>query len=99
MPVVGFLRSTRSASYEHMLAAFRRGLTEAGFVEGSNVVIEQRRAEGRNDRLSALLADLINRQAAVIVVNTPAALAAKAAVCLLCLNTRGRHTVARRSSP
>ena len=55
MPVVGFLRSTPSASFEHIPAAFRRGLTEVGFVEGRNVVIEQRWAEGRNDRLPALV--------------------------------------------
>jgi putative tryptophan/tyrosine transport system substrate-binding protein len=79
MPVVGFLRGTSSASFEHILAAARRGLTEAGFVEGRNVVIEQRWAQGRNDRLSALVADLINRQAAVIVANTAGAFAAKAA--------------------
>jgi putative ABC transport system substrate-binding protein len=79
MPVVGFLRSTPSASFEYILAAFRRGLIEVGFVEGRNVVIEQRWAEGRNDRLPALVADLINRQAAVIVANTAGAFAAKAA--------------------
>src|SRR4051794_22364369 len=78
-PVVGFLRGTSSASFEHILTAFRRGLTEVGFVEGRNVVIEQRWAEGRNDRLAALMTDLINRQAAVIVANTAGALAAKAA--------------------
>jgi ABC-type uncharacterized transport system substrate-binding protein len=78
MPVVGFLRNTPSASFAHILAAFRRGLTEAGFIEGRNVVIEQRWAEGHNDRLPALLTDLINRHAAVIVANTAAALAAKA---------------------
>jgi putative tryptophan/tyrosine transport system substrate-binding protein len=77
-PVVGFLRNTPSASFEHILVAFRRGLTEAGYVEGRNVVIEQRWAEGHNDRLPTLLTDLINRQAAVIVANTTAALAAKA---------------------
>jgi putative tryptophan/tyrosine transport system substrate-binding protein len=77
-PVVGFLRNTPSASFEHILAAFRRGLADAGFVDGRNVVIEQRWAEGHNDRLPVLLTDLINRQAAVIVANTAAALAAKA---------------------
>ena len=78
-PVVGFLRGTPSASFEHLLAAFRRGLAEVGFVEGRDVVIEQRWAEGRNGRLSALVADLINRQAAVIVANTAGASTAKAA--------------------
>jgi putative tryptophan/tyrosine transport system substrate-binding protein len=79
MPVIGFLRSTSSADSGHLVAAFRRGLTEVGFVEGRDVVIEQRWAEGRSDRLSALVADLINRQAAVIVANTAGAHAAKAA--------------------
>jgi putative tryptophan/tyrosine transport system substrate-binding protein len=79
MPVVGLLRSTPSASFEYILVALRRGLTEVGFVEGRDVMIEQRWAEGHNDRLSALLADLINRQAAVIVANTAGAFAAKAA--------------------
>jgi putative ABC transport system substrate-binding protein len=64
MPVVGFLRNTPAGSFEHLLAAFRRGLAEAGFVEGRNVAIEQRWAEGRNDRLSTLLADLISQKAA-----------------------------------
>jgi hypothetical protein len=67
MPVVGFLRNTQAASFEHILAAFRGGLADAGFVEGRNVVIEQRWAEGHNDRLPALVTDLIKRQAAVIV--------------------------------
>jgi putative ABC transport system substrate-binding protein len=79
MPVVGFLRSTSSADSGHLVAAFRRGLTEVGFVEGRDVVIEQRWAEGRRDRLSALVDDLINRQTAVIVANTAGAFAAKAA--------------------
>ena len=78
MPVVGFLRNTPSASFEHIVAALRRGLSEAGFVEGRNVVIEQRWAEGRDDRLPALLADLVGRKSAVIVANTGGALAAKA---------------------
>jgi len=79
MPVVGLLRNTPTASFEHIVAALSRGLGEAGFVDGRNVVIEQRWAEGRDDRLPALLADLISRKAAVIVANTQGALAAKAA--------------------
>src|SRR5947209_5079721 len=79
VPVVGLLRNTPLTSLEHIVAALRGGLAEAGFVEGDNVVIEQRWAEGRDDRLPALLADLIDRKAAVIVANTIGALAAKAA--------------------
>jgi putative tryptophan/tyrosine transport system substrate-binding protein len=83
MPVVGFLRSTSSVDSRYLVAAFRGGLTEVGFIEGRNVAIEQRWAEGRNDRLPALVADLINRQAAVIVANTAGAFAAKAAATTL----------------
>jgi len=79
MPIIGFIRDTPSAPFLHLVARFRDGLTEVGFVEGQNVAIEQRWAEGRDDRLPDLLADLIRRKAAVIVANRPAALAAKAA--------------------
>src|SRR5262245_59779485 len=79
MPVVNLLRNTPSASFEYIVAAFRRGLSEMGFVDGRNVAIQQRWAEGRDDRLPALLADLISLNATVIVANTPASLAAKAA--------------------
>jgi putative ABC transport system substrate-binding protein len=79
VPIVGFLRNTPSAAFEHIVAALRRGLAETGFVEGRNVIIEQRWAEGRDERLPALLADLVDRKAAVIVANTVGALAAKAA--------------------
>src|SRR6516162_3225639 len=78
-PVIGFLRSTPSASFDHLVAAFRQGLSKMGFVDGRNVAIQQRWAEGRDDRLPALLADLISLNATVIAANDPAARAAKAA--------------------
>jgi putative ABC transport system substrate-binding protein len=79
MPVIGFLRSTSPADSTHLVTAFRQGLKEAGFVEGQNLAIEFRYAEGREDRLRMLVADLIHRPVAVIVGNSPAARAAKAA--------------------
>ena len=80
MPVVGFLRVTSPADSTHLVAAFRQGLREAGFVEGQNVVIEYRWAEGQYDRLPALAVDLVQRKVAVIAATSvPAALTAKAA--------------------
>ena len=79
MPVIGLLSGTnREAS---RLDAIWRGLNEAGYVEGRNVAIEYRWAEGQNDRLGPLAAELVGRQVTVIVTpgSTPAALAAKAA--------------------
>jgi putative tryptophan/tyrosine transport system substrate-binding protein len=79
MPVVGFLRSSTLADAAHLVTAFRQGLKEAGFVEGQNVAVEYRSAEGRPDRLPALVADLVRRPVAVIVANSEAAVRAKAA--------------------
>src|SRR6266540_2357277 len=79
MPVVGFFRSTPSAPFMHVVAAFQQGLRDEGFVEGQNVSIEYRSADNHLDRLPGLAADLVRRQVAVIVANTPAAEAAKAA--------------------
>jgi putative ABC transport system substrate-binding protein len=81
MPVIGFLCATTAEGYAAPLAAFRRGLNEAGFVEGRSVAIEYRWADDQNDRLPALAAELVRRQVTVLVTagSTPAALAAKAA--------------------
>src|SRR5262245_18267217 len=78
-PVIGFLRSTSVADGAHLVTAFREGLKDAGLVEGQNVVIDYRFADGQPDRLPALVADLIRRPVTVIVGNTPSAIAAKAA--------------------
>ena len=84
MPVIGFLNSATIKGEAERLAAFRQGLKESGFVEGQNVVIEYRSAEGQFDRLPELAADLVRRQVSGLVANTTAsALAAKPATSTL----------------
>jgi putative tryptophan/tyrosine transport system substrate-binding protein len=67
LPVIGFLGGESPDLYEDRLRGFRQGLSETGYVEGRNVAVEYRWAEGRNDRLPALAADLVGRNVSVIV--------------------------------
>ena len=79
MSVIGFVNPASAQNYTPQVTAFLKGLAETGYTSGRNVTIEYRWAEGRNDRLPALIADLVRRQVAVIVATaTPTALAAKA---------------------
>src|SRR5262249_27322670 len=82
-PVVGLLRSTPAAPFADLVDALRKGLGEAGFEEGRNVVIEQRWADNKVDRLPSLAADLVQRGAAVIVGNQSAIEAARSATAAL----------------
>src|ERR1039457_160981 len=79
MPVIGFIRSTSAGASADLVAALRQGLKEAGYVEGQNIAIEYRWAEGRNDRIPALVADLVRRPVAVLIAgNNAVMVAAKA---------------------
>jgi putative tryptophan/tyrosine transport system substrate-binding protein len=79
-PVIGFLGNEWSGGYRPLVNEFRQGLQESGYVEGRDVAIEYRWAEGRVDQLPAMAAELVRSQVSVIVAaSTPAALAAKAA--------------------
>jgi len=81
LPGIGFLHSASASTFAEHIPAFHKGLSEAGYVDGQNVAVEYRWAEGRNETLPALAADMVRRRVAVIVtpISTPATLAAKAA--------------------
>jgi putative tryptophan/tyrosine transport system substrate-binding protein len=80
MPVIGFVSGGSRQGFAYLVRAFRQGLSETGHIEGQNLAIEFRWAEGQYDRLPALITDLVRRQVSVLVATTtPAALAAKSA--------------------
>jgi ABC-type uncharacterized transport system substrate-binding protein len=81
VPLIGFMSSRSSAESAYLVAAFRKGLSEEDYIEGRNVAIEFRWANGRYDQLPALAADLIQQRIAVLAAlgGKPSALAAKAA--------------------
>jgi putative tryptophan/tyrosine transport system substrate-binding protein len=79
MPVIGFLNGASPKEYELYVVGFLQGLKETGYIEGKNITIEYRWAEGHYDRLSGMAADLVRRQIAVIVANTSTTRAAEGA--------------------
>ncbi len=80
MPVIGYLNGSSAKAFRSLMAAFRQGLSESGYVEGQNLAIEYRWADGDYEKLPRLAADLVGRRVSVIVANgPPAVMAAKAA--------------------
>src|SRR4051812_7890242 len=81
LPVIGYLSGVASGPYAPFVAAFRQGLSETGYVEGQNVAIEYRWADGRYDRLPALASDLVGRKVDLIAASggNASAIAAKSA--------------------
>jgi putative tryptophan/tyrosine transport system substrate-binding protein len=78
-PTIGFVRSSSIEAVPHMVAAFRQGLKDTGYVEGQNVAIEFRSADDQYEKLPAIVAELLRRPVAVLVVNSSVARVAKAA--------------------
>jgi ABC-type uncharacterized transport system substrate-binding protein len=102
LPVVGILNGQSRNSYSHLVSAIRQGLRDTGFVEGQNVAIEYRWADGHDDRLPALAADLVSRHVAVLVTggSLRATISAKAATTTIpILFTTGSDPVKLGSSP
>jgi len=101
MPVIGFLSGGSPGPYAPLVAALHQGLRETDYVEGQNVAIEYRWAEGRYDRLPALTADLVSRKVDVIAIigGTPAALAAKSATSTIPIIFNGVARSGPASSP
>jgi putative ABC transport system substrate-binding protein len=90
MPVIGVLSTASSPGPTPFMAAFRQGLSEAGYVEGQNLAIEYRWAEGHYDRLPALAADLVGRKVDLIMASSPpSALSAKGATSTIPIVFRG----------
>jgi putative tryptophan/tyrosine transport system substrate-binding protein len=89
MPVIGFLSARSPDESAYAVAAFHQGFKEIGYIEGQNVAIEYRWADGRYDRLPAMAADLVRGQVTVIFATSPAVLPAKAATTFRSSSWRG----------